>query len=193
MTRFARLRSWLPLLPLLGLLAVTYWLNEQVQTEAAKPDKSKQHFPDAIMENFSGSTLDLQGQPRGGMAGKVLRHYPDDDTTEVELPKITSLASNRPPVYITAQHALISSKGDEVFLDHRVKVLRVADAQRVAMTLDTEYLHAIPDKDWCDTDKAVRVVQGQSVLTAIGMEMDNQAQILKLRAQVKSDYVQAKK
>lgn len=193
MTRFARIRHWLPLLPLLGLLGVTYWLNEQVQTEAIKPDKNKQHFPDAIMENFIATTLDEQGKLRGEMSGKVLRHFSDDDTTEVLQPKITSFAPHRPAVHITAQHALISSKGDEVFMDHNVRILRIADSQRSALTVDTEYLHVIPDKDWCDTDKAVRVVEGQSVLTAIGMEMDNQAQILKLRAQVKSDYVQAKK
>jgi lipopolysaccharide export system protein LptC len=104
-------------------------------------------------------------------------------------PKITSFATHRPPIYITAQHALISSKGDELFLDETVRVRRDASTQRVALTVDTEHLHVIPDKDWCETDQAVRVVEGRNTLTAVGMEMDNQAQILKLRTQVKSDYV----
>lgn len=193
MTRFARIRHWLPLLPLLGLLGVTYWLNQQVQPEAVKPDHSKVHFPDAMMDNFLTTTLNEQGKKRGTMAGKTLLHYPDDDSTEIVSPHITSLSDTHPPIHITAQTGLIANKGDEVFLHQAVKVRRVASAQRPELTLNTEYLHVIPDKDWCDTDKPVRVMEGASTLTAVGMEMDNQARTLKLLAQVKSDYVLPKK
>ncbi|MFY9261037.1 MAG: LPS export ABC transporter periplasmic protein LptC [Gallionella sp.] len=191
MTSISHLRQWLPLLPLLGLLAVTYWLNEQVQPEVGKPDRHAEHFPDAIMENFSAITLDDQGRPRGVMAGQKLLHYSDDDSTDVFAPHVTSLSADHPPVHITAQHALISSKGDEIFFDHAVRVLRVASLQRAALTMDTESLRVIPDKDWCDTDQPVRVVEGQNILTAVGMEMDNQTRLLKFRAQVISDYVQS--
>lgn len=191
MTHVSHLRQWLPLLPLMGLLAVTYWLNEQVQPEASKPDHHAEHFPDAIMEHFSAITLDEKGLPRGVMAGQKLLHYSDNDSTEVISPHVTSLSADHPPVHITAQHALISSKGDEVFFDHAVKILRVATAQRAKLTVDTETLHVVPDKGWCDTDQPVRVVEGQNILTAVGMEMDNQTRLLKLRAQVKSDYVQS--
>lgn len=193
MSHASRVRHWLPLLPLLGLLAVTYWLNEQVQPEAIKPDHHAEHFPDAIMEHFSATTLDEHGKPRGVMEGQKLLHYSDDDSTEVIFPHVTSLSTDHPPVHITSLHGLISSKGDEVFFDHTVRVLRVANPLRAALTLTTEYLHVIPDKDWCDTDKPVRVVEGSDVLTAVGMEMDNQARTLKFRAQVKIDYAQSKK
>jgi lipopolysaccharide export system protein LptC len=192
MTHVSRIRHWLPLLPLLGLLAVTYWLNEQVQPEKVQPDRHAEHFPDAIMEDFSAIALDERGKPRGIMAGKKLLHYSDDDSTEVISPHVTSLSVDHPPVHITAQHASISSKGDEIFFDRAVRVLRVANAQRAALTMNTESLRVIPDKDWCDTDQPVRVVEGQNILTAVGMEMDNQTQLLKFRAQVKSDYVQSK-
>lgn len=191
MTHVPHLRQWLPLLPLLGLLAVTYWLNEQVQPETSKPNRRTEHVPDAIMEHFSAITLDEQGKPRGVMAGQKLLHYPDNDSTEVLSPHATSLSADHPPVHITAKHALISSKGDEVFFDQAVKVLRVANENRVQLTVDTESLHLIPDQGWCDTDLPVRVVEGQNILTAVGMEMNNQTRLLKLRAQVKSDYVQS--
>ncbi|MDD4962330.1 MAG: LPS export ABC transporter periplasmic protein LptC [Gallionella sp.] len=190
MIHASRIRHWLPLLPLLGLLAVTYWLNEQVQPEKILSDRHAEHFPDAIMERFSAIALDERGKPRGIMAGQKLLHYSDDDSTEVIAPHVTSLSVDHPPVHITALHASISSKGDEIFFDRAVRVLRVANAQRVALTMDTESLRVIPDKDWCETDRPVRIVEGQNILTAIGMEMDNQTRLIKLRAQVKSDYVQ---
>ena len=60
MTLAARVRPWLTLLPLLGLLGATYWLNQQALPEPVKPDNSKLHEPDAIMENFSATNLNEQ-------------------------------------------------------------------------------------------------------------------------------------
>ncbi len=193
MTRFARVRHWLPLLPLLGLLGVTYWLNQQVRYAAPSPETRAQHYPDGIMENFSAITLDQDGKPKGEMRGKKLLHFPDKNNSEVWQPTIISLAAGKPPVYITAQHATISQGGSEVLLEQQVNVRRVADAKRTALTVDTAHLRVLPDKNWCETDQAVRVVEGNNTLTAVGMEMDNQAQTLKLRAQVRSEYVLSQK
>src|SRR5665811_174572 len=66
----SRARYWLPLLPLFGLLGATYWLNLQVQPQAAKPDSSKRHDPDAIIENFSATKLNEQGVPSFIMVAK---------------------------------------------------------------------------------------------------------------------------
>ena len=100
----SRVRYWLPLLPLLGLLGATYWLNQQVQPEPAKPDSSKRHDPDAIMENFSATKLNEQGVPRFIMAAKKMLHYPDDDSTTLEVPHLTMLSAEHPAIHATARH-----------------------------------------------------------------------------------------
>ena len=48
----AHVRRWLLPLPLLGLLGVTYWLDQQAQPELDIPEVNKRHDPDAIVENF---------------------------------------------------------------------------------------------------------------------------------------------
>lgn len=193
MTRLSRIRQWLPLLPLLGLLAVTYWLNEQVQQENLKGDSKKPHIADAIMENFSALTLDENGERHGIMSAKIMRHYPDDDSSELTLPHIISLSSKHPPVHMTAQHGLITQRGDEVFLQQSVVIRRLAnETEQPEMRLYTEHLHFISDKDWCGTDQPVRVEQGQDILTAIGMDMDNQAQQVVLRSHIRAEYASSK-
>lgn len=193
MTRLSRIRQWLPLLPLLGLLAVTYWLNAQVQRETVSNDGKKPHIADGIMENFSALTLDEHGEQRGIMAAKTMLHYPDDDSSELTLPHITSLSSKHPPVHMTAKHGLITQRGDEVFLQQAVLVRRVANgAEQPEMRLYTEHLHYISDKDWCGTDDPVRVEQGADLLTAVGMDMDNQAQQVVLRSHIRADYASSK-
>ncbi len=188
MTFVSRVRPWLPLLPLLGLLAATYWLNQQVLPEAAKPETIR-HDPDAIMENFSATDLNEQGVPDFIMAAAKLMHYPDDDSTTVDEPRVTMLYPGQPAIHATAEHGTISSKGDEVFLRDNVKVVRDASAQQDQMTLQTQYLHIIPDQELADTDRAVTIVNTHSIVHAIGMEMDSRTRTLKLLSQVKSEYV----
>jgi lipopolysaccharide export system protein LptC len=193
MTLASRARYWLPLLPLLGLLGVTYWLNQQVQPEAAKPDASQRHDPDAVMENFSAVKFNEQGQPRFIMAAKRLQHYPDDDSTTLEVPRLTTLSADSPAIHIIAKRGTVSSRGDEVFLHDEVEVLREASADREELTLLTDYLHVVPDKNWADSNRPVTIVDAHNTVHAIGLEMDNNARTLKLLSQVRSEHVPNRK
>jgi lipopolysaccharide export system protein LptC len=188
MTLVSRIRHWLPLLPLLVLLAATYWLNQQALPWSAQPE-IKRHDPDAIMENFSATNLNAQGEPNFILAAKKLLHYPDDDSTAVDEPHITMLSPGQPEIHATAEHGTVSSKGNEVFLRDNVKVLREASALQGQMTLQTQYLHIIPNQDFAGTDRAVTIVDTHSIVHATGMEMNNKTRTLKLLSQVKSEYV----
>ena len=192
MTFTSRIRYWLPLLPLLGLLGLTYWLNQQVRPELAKPDSSKRHDPDAIMENFSAMKLNEQGAPRFIVIAKKMLHYPDDDSTTLEVPRMTMLSGDHPPIHIIAKRGGVSSKGEEIFLHDDVEVLREASAKQDELTLQTEYLHIVPDKDLADTDRAVVIVDAYNTVHATGMQMDNKVRTLKLLSHVRSEHVPQK-
>jgi len=189
MTLVSRARHWLPLLPLLGLLGVTYWLNQQVRPEPAKAPGGLRHDPDAIMENFSAVRLNEEGGPRFIMAAKRMQHYPDDDSTVLEVPRLAMLSAGQPPIHIVARQGTVSGKGDEVFLHGDVEVLREASAQREELTLHTEYLHIVPDSDRADTDRPVTITDAHNTVHAVGLEMDNKTRILKLLSQVRSEHV----
>lgn len=189
MTFSSRARYWLPLVPLIGLLGVTYWLNQQVQPEPATPDSSKRHDPDAIVENFSATRLNEQGVPSFIMAAKKMLHYPDDDSTTLEEPHITMLSAEHPAIHASSKQGTVSSKGDEIFLNDDVEVLREASAKQDLLALQTEYLHIIPDKNLTNTDRAVTIVEDHTTVHAIGMEMNSETRILKLLSQVRSDHV----
>jgi lipopolysaccharide export system protein LptC len=192
MTIASRTRRWLPLLPLFSLLGATYWLNQQVLPDSAKPDSKKRHDPDAVMENFSAVSMNEQGVPHFIMNAKKLLHYPDDDSTTLEMPRLTSLSADRPAIHTVAKRGFISSKGDELFLYDNVEVLREASAEQSELTLQTEYLHIIPELDLAKTNRAVTVVDAHNTLHATGLIMDNKAHTLKLLSHVKSVHVPSK-
>jgi lipopolysaccharide export system protein LptC len=188
MTPVSRSRYWLPLLPLLGLLAFVYWLDRQVQQEVAALVNNQRHDPDVIMGNFFATKMNEQGKPRFLLHAKQLRHYPDHDSTELDAPRLNIVTDERPDVHMVARRGIVSSRGEEVFLHDDVNVLRDAVGDQSAMTLRTEYLRVLPDKDWADTDRPVTIVDAHNTVHAIGMEMDNNARILKLLSQVRSEH-----
>lgn len=188
-----RLRSWLPLLPLLLLLAATYWLNLQVQSPGSAAGKDLRHDPDYIIDNFTATTLDEKGKIRFVMSAQKMWHYPDDDTTHLETPKLASLSTDKPPVRMSALNGEISRKGDEVFLRNDVVIVRPAYANRSELTFTTNYLHVLPNKDIVNTDQPVTMIDARTKLNAIGMELDNKVRTIKFLSQVKTVYEPAKK
>ncbi|HEY5993702.1 MAG TPA: LPS export ABC transporter periplasmic protein LptC [Gallionellaceae bacterium] len=187
-----RLRAWSALLPLLALLAGTYWLNQQVLPLAPVPDYKARHDPDYIVNNFSATNLGETGAPRFLLAAQKMEHFPDDDTTYLVEPRLTSPYKDRPPVHISADRGEVSHNGDEVFLRDDVIVLREPTAKDGGMQIATSYLHVVPDDETADTDHAVAITEARGVTTAVGMKLDSKARVLKLMSRVRSQYESAK-
>lgn len=183
-----KLREWAPLLPLLLLLAGTYWLNQQVQPLSLDTDGNKRHDPDFIIDKLSATELNEDGTPRFLLSSDKVVHYPDDDSTHLTEPRLSSLYPDRPPVYTSAGKGEISSKGDQVFLHDAVRIVRAAGAGQSEMTFTTDYLHVVPDQDTMDTDHPVMLVDAHDVVQAVGMQFDNKARVVKLLSQVRSQH-----
>jgi lipopolysaccharide export system protein LptC len=180
-------RAWLPLLPLLVLLLATWWLNQQVRP-LPQIQSQQRHDVDFVVERLAAVTLNEQGQPRFTLAAEKMWHYPDDDTTHLQMPQLASLYANRPPVRTSAQTGMISSKGDEVFLYDEVRVLRPAGGDSGEQLFATDYLHVIPDRDWAETDQSVVLTSQHNIIRAVGMELDNKARTVRLLSRVRAHH-----
>jgi len=186
--RLYRLREWYPLLPLLLLLAGTYWLSMQVRPPQVTADDSKRHDPDYIVENFSATTLNQQGLPRFMMTAREMMHYPDDDSTHLSEPTLNSYYPDQPAITATSRTGEISSKGEDVFLRDEVRLVRAASADQSEMSLRTDYLHVIPNRDMAETDRPVTLEDAHNVIHATGMKFDYKARVVKLLSQVTSQH-----
>ena len=188
-----RRRSWLAFLPLIFLLGAAYWLNLQVQPLPPREDSSKRHDPDFIVNNFSAMTLNELGTPRFIVAAQKMVHYPDDSTTILEAPRLTSLSPGSPTLYASATSGSISGKGDEIFLRDDVKITRAASATQSEMVFTTTYLHVLPERDLADTDQPVTLADANNRIKAVGMHINNKTRVINLLAQVNSEHDVAKK
>ncbi len=182
-----KLRAWLPVLPLALLLLASYWLSLQVQPLASKAGEQR-HDVDFVVDKLTTTTLNQEGQPRITLAADKMWHYPDDDTTHLQMPHLTSFFADRPPSRISAQSGTLSSRSDDLYLYDEVQVVRPAGPDTPEQRFQTDYLHVAPERDWADTDHPILLLSGKSTISAIGMELDNKAGSVKLLSRVRASH-----
>jgi lipopolysaccharide export system protein LptC len=187
-----RIAAWFPLLLIAALAALTYWLDRAVQPPVPPRDGSGRHDPDYIVENFVSVRMGPAGTPVHELAASRMMHYPDDDTTHLESPRFVRFDPPRPQLAITAKRALVSPKGEHVYFHGDVRAVRAGSAARSEMTLTTEYLEVIPDLEVARTDRPVVIVDANTKVTAVGLELNSKTQTVNLLANVRGTYVRPK-
>lgn len=187
-----RLSNLFPLALMVLLAALTYWLDRVVQSPAAGPNSLLRHDPDYIVDKMLATRMDINGAIKNTLFAAKLVHYPDDDTTELTEPRfISHLKSSL--LTITSKSGLVSSNGENVYFRDNVRAVRAPYGEKSELVLSTEYLHVLPDDNIAKTDRAVTITDANMVIHAVGMELNSETQVLKLNAQVRGVYNDAKK
>lgn len=183
-----------PLALLAALAALTLWLDQTVQPSTTPRDGSARHDPDYIVEDLSAVRLGIDGAPRHRIEAKRMLHYPDDDTTHLEAPRFLSYPTGKQPeITIVSDTALLSREGGTVDFNGNVRTVRAPSDKQSELVLTTEHLRVIPDDHIAYTDAAVNIEDANTKLTAVGLELDDQAKTLKLKSRVRGTYVPPKK
>ena len=190
-----RLSLYLPVV-LMGLLALgTYWLVQSTTTMAVPSvDGPVRHEPDYFMKNFSVRTFVDSGRLKSEVFGVAARHYPDSDTTEIDLVRIRAFDEQGRLTTATAKRALTNSDGSEVELFGKALVVREAIVEKGAQTSPRlefrgEYLHAFMDTERVESNRPVELRRGSDVFMAETMDYDNQGQVMIMRGRVRGTLV----
>jgi lipopolysaccharide export system protein LptC len=169
-----------PLLLLLLLAAATLWLARAVTGVPAKSDGASRHDPDMIVENFSAKQFGEDGQVRYTLAARKMIHYPDDDSSHLSDVKFQAFEQGSPPLHATADSALLTQKGDEVFLRGNVILVREGGPKSSELTVRTNYLHIIPDTGIATTDQPLVLEDAKTIVNAASMLANNKTQTITL-------------
>jgi lipopolysaccharide export system protein LptC len=172
-----------------GLAALTWWLERAVQAPAGSAPNALEHDPDFIVERFTATSLDKTGRPESGLTARRMTHYPDDETTELEEPRLVQFREQGPPVRISAERGTVTKDGEEVRLYGNVLVMREATKARPALQMETTYLQVFPKQDIARTPEAVVITEGASRLTGVGLEYNTKTRQLELKARVNGTFV----
>jgi lipopolysaccharide export system protein LptC len=173
----------LPLTILVILFALTFWLRYAIQLPEERKDGKNRHDPDYIISQSKLSKLDTTGRLHYTMTAKEIRHFPDDDSTDLLKPAIVVFHTSKPPVTISSERAHVNENAEQVDLYENVKILRAASPTQEQMLATMNNLTVRPDDDIGFTKDPVLITQGKSWLKGVGMNIDNKTQVYVLESQ----------
>jgi lipopolysaccharide export system protein LptC len=190
---YDRLAALLAIFLLSILAAFTYYLAEYANRgDKVADNKVVRHEQDYFVERFTLIKLNAQGQPTFRLAADLMKHFPDDDTIEFTKPRLISLDKSKPVITVVSESGKAGPQGDITELFGNVVLTRAPNEVSKLLKMNTEYLLVDTNKETGTTDKPVKITQGASELTGIGMDFDNLNRLFALHSNVKSTWVPEK-
>jgi lipopolysaccharide export system protein LptC len=171
---------WLPIGLMVLLAGLTFWLNYAVQVKSPAAAKPVRHEPDAMGEDVAAHQLGVEGNLRYTLVAKKMVHYPDDDTTHMQGVTFSDFEKDQPPLTVRSDRARIIGRGNEIFFNGHVVLIREPFAGRQRMTMHTEYFHVVPDAGTGDTDREVLIEEGANVITASSLRLNRKTRLAQL-------------
>jgi lipopolysaccharide export system protein LptC len=190
-----RVTIYLPVI-LTALLALgTYWLVQNAPKLLQPSGKEvPTHEPDFFMRGFVIKNFLPSGELRSELFGKEGRHYPDNDTMEVDQVRLRAISPEGLTTRATADRGLSNGDGSEVQLFGNAVVVREAatlGGGRVAPRLEFrgDFLHAYIDTERVTSNKPVTLIRGTDRFTADTLDYDNLSGVANLQGRVRGQLV----
>ncbi|MBL0167972.1 MAG: LPS export ABC transporter periplasmic protein LptC [Propionivibrio sp.] len=172
-----------PLSLLLILTGLTFWLRYATELPQTKHDGKLRHDPDYIITDAILRKIDQTGRLKYTLSATDIRHYPDDESTDMLKPNLVHFQAKKPPVTMSAERGHMSKDGEKVDLYDNVRIRRSASAQYEELTAYTPELTVLPNVEKAFTKSPVLITQGKSWMKGVGMQVDNRAQTYLLESQ----------
>lgn len=168
-------------------LAFSLWLMQQTFLNRDDANTSQPTTPDAFMLGMEYTNFDVRGQWGSRVHSARVMHYPDQDTSTLETPKMVS-RSGAVTWIITANQGVARQGLKTVRLTDHVEVNRFHEARGKTLTLLTSALTAYPKRKWAETDQPVTIIQPGSTVHATGLTADINTGDVQLLSKVKGTY-----
>lgn len=172
-----------PLTILIALAGLTFWLRHAIELPEERKDGKTRHDVDYVINQAQLRKLDKTGRLQYTLDTPEIRHYPDDDTTDVTKPKLVYLSVKKPSVTTSSERAHVSQDGNQVDFYEDVKIERAATPTQEAMLATMPDLTVRPEDELAFTKSPVLMTQGASWLKGVGMHVDQKTQIYVLESQ----------
>ena len=182
--------AYLPLLMMAVLASGTWWLVRNAPgVDAPRAIAAPRHDADYTMTRFVVQRFASDGSLRTQIEGERLRHFPDDDTLEIDEARIRAIGNDGVVTLANAKKALANGDGSEMQLLGDAHVVRPAHGKEQQVEFRSEFLHAFRNVERLRSHLPVVVTQGQSVVRAQGMEYDNLARVVDLKGRTSATFV----
>jgi len=160
------LRSRILALILAAVAAFAWWKRPVVEPDDRQSAEPQQRQPDYTVDRFTATVMDDTGVPERRLTAWELRHYPDDDSTELEQPLLTLFKDAAPPWLVRSNTGWISADGAEVLMRGKVYIDRERSPTIRPVHLSTRELLVRPDEEYAETDRPIIATSQSDWLTS---------------------------
>ena len=172
-----------PIILIILLALFTFWVDKTVRQPTKEQEQGPERNPDYIMENFSTYRVDHIRKKHEKLLAEKMLHYVANDATYFEQPRLINSKMNKPGMRVRADKANMSGD-DDIHLNGNVKVIRY-DVGGKETTMTTSYLHINRDNDISKTNKPATIIQNNTIINTVGIEIDNNTHIIHLLSDVR--------
>lgn len=186
------MKRFRPILAVLLVLAaaLSWWLRDTPAPQRMAEERKGPRDSDYYIRGLDVTRMTPNGTPAHRLRAEQVRHFTDDDTTQMARPHLTVYQDQAPPWEVDAENALVSADGDLVLLSGDVLIERAGGSDNRPMRIVTRNLRVQPHEDYAETDEKVRVESNADWLNATGMQAWlRPPSRLKFLSQVKGYYV----
>ncbi len=187
-----RLSMYLPAVLMAVLAMAAYWLLQATPAPSVAPEvKPEVHRPDSYMRRFAARTYGPDKQLRSEVFGQEARHYPDDNTTEIDQARLLSYNPERGRITATAARAWANADHTEYQLRGHAVVIREANTAASGkflprMEFQGEHLQVFTDDKRVVSDLPVRLLRGADVITADRLDYNDRERMAVLTGRVRA-------
>jgi len=171
-----------------GLAVLSFWLERMVSAPTGATSSARARVPEFVVDRVTSTAMDKGGRAESRMTAQRMLYYPDEETTEVEEPRLTQFPEKGPPMRVSAERGTVNKEGDEVRLYGNVVVIREAVGDRPELRMNTTYLQVFPKTEVARTPEPVLITEGSAKLAGVGMEYDNAKRQFELKARVSGSF-----
>ena len=183
-----RLIAWSPVILLLLLALLTWWLDARVRLPDKQAGAAAEKDPEFYVEGFMAVRMNPDGSRRYELSGTRLTHFSNDAGSLLDSPSLLYYDYERAPVKVSSDTAEVEGGGKNVYFRGNVIIARPAFGTNPPLGVATDYLHVIPDAEIAKTDQPVTMTEGNSTARSVGLEFDNKARKIRLLSKVQAHY-----
>ncbi len=183
----SRLHYFLTLLFVVMLTAFANWLLNAIEQKTVEEKTALRHEPDYFVEDLRTTVFNADGSLHYRLQAQRLDHYPDDDTLQLAAPILKMFSENQPPWLMIADEGIVYEDGRRIHLNGSVDITQTSSVTD-SMQLLTRDLRIDTQRDYAETDAAVKLTRGHHQTTAIGMRADLHLGRLELLADTRGKY-----
>jgi len=155
---------------LLLAAALSWWLSGNDTPLKTNTERQGAREVDYYLRGLNVTTMGMDGTPARTLRAAEVKHFDNDDTTELSQAKLIIHQADQPPWQIMADSGWVSSDGSLILLNGKVKIDRMAAPGVRPFHLTTQNLRIQPHEDYAETDEKVRVHSYNDHLQATGMQ-----------------------